>query len=204
MNTTSPLQQSPYWERRYKLFTRFDDGIQMDLESLYSVTPETIALEQAVLVQGESVLDLFCGIGGNSIAFARCGKSVIAVDRDPVKIKMAKHNGSIYEVRSHITFINQAAEQFLYSLDFSSIDTVFLDPPWGGPTYNQKTLFTVNDFAVDLHSILQFAFKKQKEVLIKVPKQFEILSLQSYRRKYRIIPHFMNDQIVFLSIHFYV
>lgn len=36
-----------FWDRRYDLFSRFDKGIQIDEEGLYSATPEHIALEQA-------------------------------------------------------------------------------------------------------------------------------------------------------------
>jgi len=32
-----------YWAQRYRLFSKFDDGIQLDPESWYSVTPEAIA-----------------------------------------------------------------------------------------------------------------------------------------------------------------
>lgn len=32
-----------YWAQRYRLFSRFDEGIQLDRESWYSVTPEKIA-----------------------------------------------------------------------------------------------------------------------------------------------------------------
>jgi hypothetical protein len=32
-----------YWAQRRRLFTKFDDGIQLDEESWYSVTPEVIA-----------------------------------------------------------------------------------------------------------------------------------------------------------------
>jgi hypothetical protein len=32
-----------YWAQRYRLFSRYDEGIQLDEESWYSVTPEKIA-----------------------------------------------------------------------------------------------------------------------------------------------------------------
>jgi trimethylguanosine synthase len=204
MNTRSSLQQSPYWERRYELFAQFDDGIQMDLESLYSVTPETIAMQQASLIQGNAVLDLFCGVGGNSIAFARSGKSVIAVESNTQRIAMAKHNARIYNVESQITFINQTAEQFLCSFDFSSIDVLFLDPPWGGPLYTTKRQFTLNDFSSNVQTTLECAIQTVTEILLKVPKQFDVDTLLSYGRPYRTIPHYTNNQLIFLSIHFYV
>ncbi len=64
-----------YWDRRYDLFSRFDDGIQVDEAGLYSVTPEKIALEQAKKMNCKTIVDGFCGVGGNAIAFALMGKN---------------------------------------------------------------------------------------------------------------------------------
>lgn len=36
-----------YWAQRRRLFSKFDEGVQMDKESWYSVTPEAIALHLA-------------------------------------------------------------------------------------------------------------------------------------------------------------
>ncbi|CAG2169712.1 unnamed protein product [Oppiella nova] len=36
-------RKTKYWHQRYDLFSRFDEGIRMDSESWYSVTPERIA-----------------------------------------------------------------------------------------------------------------------------------------------------------------
>jgi hypothetical protein len=38
-----PRQLWKYWPQRYSLFSRFDDGVLMDEQGWYSVTPETIA-----------------------------------------------------------------------------------------------------------------------------------------------------------------
>lgn len=35
------------WAQRYRLFTLFDEGVHMDLEGWYSVTPELIAVQIA-------------------------------------------------------------------------------------------------------------------------------------------------------------
>ena len=43
----------------------------MDEEGWYSVTPEAIATQIAERCRCDVVLDAFCGVGGNAIAFAR-------------------------------------------------------------------------------------------------------------------------------------
>jgi len=59
-----------YWEQRYSLFSKFDQGIQIDEEGWYSVTPESIAVHIANRCASDVIVDAFCGIGGNSIQFA--------------------------------------------------------------------------------------------------------------------------------------
>lgn len=53
------------------LGNRFDEGIKLDRESWFSVTPEVVARHIAEKYQYDVVLDAFCGAGGNTIQFAR-------------------------------------------------------------------------------------------------------------------------------------
>ncbi|KFV20563.1 Trimethylguanosine synthase, partial [Tauraco erythrolophus] len=67
-----------YWAQRYRLFSRFDEGIKLDREGWFSVTPEKIAEHIAVRVSQsfncDVVVDAFCGVGGNAIQFALTSK----------------------------------------------------------------------------------------------------------------------------------
>lgn len=53
---------------------RFDEGIKLDRESWFSVTPENVAWHIANKCIYEVVVDAFCGAGGNTIQFARTCK----------------------------------------------------------------------------------------------------------------------------------
>ncbi|MEV1044635.1 class I SAM-dependent methyltransferase [Streptomyces sp. NPDC049916] len=71
-----------------------------------------------------SVADLCCGIGGDAIALARAGISVLAVDHDPLTAEVARANaaalglGDLIEVRcADVT-----------ETDTSPYDAVFVDP----------------------------------------------------------------------------
>ncbi|KMS93283.1 hypothetical protein BVRB_033040, partial [Beta vulgaris subsp. vulgaris] len=50
-----------YWRQRHLLFSRFNEGVQMDSESFYSVTPEAIAEHIAQRCQAGVVIDAFAG-----------------------------------------------------------------------------------------------------------------------------------------------
>lgn len=58
--------------------------------------------------------------------------TVIAIDIDPKKIEMAKHNAKIYGVSHRIEFI---VGDFLMLVNSFKANVIFLSPPWGGPEY---------------------------------------------------------------------
>lgn len=49
---------------------------------------------RAGLVESGTVLDICCGIGGDSLAMAAAGKDVLGLDIDPVRIAIARHNAA--------------------------------------------------------------------------------------------------------------
>lgn len=85
-----------------------------------------------------------------------CNK-VIAIDVDPIKIEMARHNAAIYGVQDRITFLVGDAVEFCRDwtedrevvasstkisdkwkgTELVDIDVVFLSPPWGGTDYQK-------------------------------------------------------------------
>lgn len=88
----SPYPHVPdkYWGQRYRYFSRFDEGVGMDKEGWYSVTPEAIALHIAERVCCDVLVDPFVGCGGNAVQFALVSHLVFAIDIDPVKLEYAR------------------------------------------------------------------------------------------------------------------
>lgn len=127
----SHVVHDKYWAQRKGLFTRFDQGIQLDPEGWYSVTPEVIAehvadraaeiithlfkhditrMKQSETKRGIIILDAFCGCGGNTIAFSKLRSSLVAhvicVDIDRTKLRKAAHNAAIYDIpREKLLFV---------------------------------------------------------------------------------------------------
>lgn len=132
-----------YWSKRFSLFSLFDLGIKLDRESWFSVTPEKIAVYTASRCECDVIVDAFCGAGGNTIQFAKTCRKVIAIDIDPVKIEMAKHNASVYGVSDKIEFI---VGNFIDLAETLIADVVFLSPPWGGPEYLKNDVYDIEDF----------------------------------------------------------
>ena len=135
-----PSVMEKYWDQRYRLFSLYDHGIQMDTEGWYSVTPERIAMHIAKRCACDVVIDGFAGCGGNTIAFARTCAHVIAIDNNRARLEMARHNAGIYDVAHKIEFIHG---DFCALAPTLKADVVFLSPPWGGPAYADAEVFDV-------------------------------------------------------------
>jgi SAM-dependent methyltransferase len=68
--------------------------------------------------------DLCCGIGGDAIALARAGVSVLAVDRDPLTCDVARANAEALGLADRI----EVRCQDVGEADVSGYDAVFVDP----------------------------------------------------------------------------
>ncbi|KIP07423.1 hypothetical protein PHLGIDRAFT_89511 [Phlebiopsis gigantea 11061_1 CR5-6] len=147
-----PDRLRKYFFQRERYFSLYAQGCLLDEEGWYSVTPELIANQIAERCRCTTVLDAFCGVGGNTIAFARTCERVIALDTSPTRLALARHNAIIYGVEDRIEFILADYLSFARSYialssqqesNISSsqrrIDVVFLSPPWGGPEYLSGT-----------------------------------------------------------------
>ncbi|MCC3769428.1 methyltransferase domain-containing protein [Streptomyces sp. UNOC14_S4] len=72
----------------------------------------------------KSVADLCCGIGGDALALARAGISVLAVDRDPLTCAVAEANARALGLDGLIEV--RCAD--VAEIDTAPYDTVFVDP----------------------------------------------------------------------------
>ncbi|CAO3672131.1 unnamed protein product [Rhizopus stolonifer] len=165
---TMPIGMQKYYNQRYDYFSKFDEGILMDKEGWFSVTPERIASQIANRCQSDIIIDAFCGCGGNSIQFAMTCNKVIAIDLDPVKIHCARENAKIYGVEDRIEFI---LGNFFDLAPTLKADVVFLSPPWGGPSYTSADIFDLKSMIPgDGTHIFQIASNITSNVAYFVPR----------------------------------
>lgn len=166
-----------YWLQRYNLFSKYDQGIVMDEEGWFSVTPEDIAVRHAQRgVSGGVVVDCFAGVGGNSIQFAALGYHVIAVEIDPRKVEMAKNNAKVYGVDNHIDFI---VGDFLQLAPYLKGNVAFLSPPWGGPSYKMTDNFTLDLLKpVDGYTLFQVAQTITPNIIMFLPRNVDVFQVE--------------------------
>ncbi|KAM0948890.1 putative noranthrone synthase [Dioscorea sansibarensis] len=171
-----PANVAKYWCQRYLLFSQFDDGIKMDEEGWFSVTPESIARHHASRCDSGTVVDCFAGVGGNSIQFAFKSNHVIAIDIDSQRIDFAQHNAAIYGVNDKIDFINADFFQIAHRLKG---DSVFLSPPWGGPDYTKVEKYDMETM-LKPHTgsfLFKIASKMAPKVVMFLPRNVDLNQL---------------------------
>ncbi|XP_017561479.2 trimethylguanosine synthase isoform X2 [Pygocentrus nattereri] len=196
-----------YWAQRYRLFSRFDEGIKLDHEGWFSVTPEKIAEHIAQRVREvydtQLIVDAFCGVGGNAIQFALTGKRVIAIDIDPVRLELAHHNAEVYGVAQRIDFIQG---DFLQLAPRLRADVVFLSPPWGGPEYLSAEVFNIKTMmSPDGFEIFRLAKMISENIVYFLPRNADmeqIASLAGPGGKVEVEQNFLNNKLKTITAYF--
>ncbi|TPX40858.1 hypothetical protein SeMB42_g03829 [Synchytrium endobioticum] len=172
---TIPKHLLKYYNQRYSLFSKFDLGVQLDEEGWYSVTPEVVARHISERCAGKVIVDAMCGVGGNTIQFALSCDKVVAIDHDPLKIEMAKHNASTYGVLDKIEFITGNVFEVLPTI--KQADVVFASPPWGGPTYLQAESMEMEHLPLDMVKLFQLSQAITPNVAFYMPRNLNPYSV---------------------------
>lgn len=166
-----PPRREPAKARRRELFARWHEGIEVDDEGLFGLTPEALALRIAAGARGV-VIDGTCGAGAISIALARQPdvSRVVAVDVDAGRLAMARHNARVYGVEDRVEWV--CAEAAVVVAERRA-DLLVLDPPWGGRAYDRERV-DLDDFGMDVAAVLA---RFDGPVRLKLPRSFDPTTL---------------------------
>uniref|UniRef100_A0A2M4AA19 Trimethylguanosine synthase n=1 Tax=Anopheles triannulatus TaxID=58253 RepID=A0A2M4AA19_9DIPT len=195
-----------YWYKRFSLFSLFDAGIRLDRESWFSVTPEKVAAHTAERCRSDLIVDAFCGCGGNTIQFAFTCQKVIAIDIDPHKIKMAKHNAAVYGVADRIEFITGDFVQLAAGGQLRA-DTVFLSPPWGGPSYMKDEVYDLEKSLLPLPAteLMRAAQQVSHNVVFYLPRNSntqQLTMLAGPNGAVEIEQNFLDRKLIALTAYY--
>ena len=75
-------------------------------------------------------------------------------------------------------------------------DVVFIDPPWGGPSYKKKKSVKLQLSNIPLYKIIQNLSNRVKLIVLKTPTNFDVGSLFHYKSYHKKNP-------LFTSVHVY-
>ena len=77
-------------------------------------------------IEGDSVLDLTCGLGIDAIALSRRFRRVVALERDAVLAEVVRYNLSLLGI-TNIEVVNTSAEEYVATCN-EHFDWVYVDP----------------------------------------------------------------------------
>ncbi|HZQ35608.1 MAG TPA: methyltransferase domain-containing protein [Dehalococcoidia bacterium] len=120
--------------------------------ALEQASSATVAAHIAARYAGRAahVLDLGCGIGGNAIALARVAR-VTAIDRDPLRLELARANAELLGVADRVSFVQTDVR----CDPLPAADAAFCDP--GRRTAEGGRIFDPRRYDPPLAEVLRLA-----------------------------------------------
>src|SRR6202008_1265935 len=91
----------------------------------YRVEPHIPGFAEFPRWRGKKVLEIGCGIGTDTINFARHGAQVTAVDLTAKSLEMARQRAHIFGLEERIRFIQANAETLSYFVPVEPYDLVY-------------------------------------------------------------------------------
>jgi 2-polyprenyl-3-methyl-5-hydroxy-6-metoxy-1,4-benzoquinol methylase len=91
----------------------------------YFVEPHIPAFAEFERWQAKRVLEVGCGIGTDSINFARAGADLTAVELSSESLRIAEQRAELMGVSDRITFVQANAEELTSALDAEPYDLVY-------------------------------------------------------------------------------
>ena len=148
-----------------KKFGELADKLFFDEEGLRYSTPPEVAEYRAKRLKSEVIADVSCGVGIQAIYFAMVGERVIAVEKDPVRLELAKLNAESIGVENIDFIYGDATSKKI--VNRIKADTVFSDPA-RKPEEPIRTLKTLEPSPIKIYKIYR---KVTDRIAFELPPQ---------------------------------
>lgn len=130
----------------------------------------SIYTTQTKAYAGKSLLDLTCGLGGDTSHFATKFAHVTSIERDPLLAKIAQHNFNALN-RTNIEVVNSDAQTFLTTYDGAPLDVIYCDPARRDET---RRTFLLEDCSPDILSLLDDIRRHTSTLVVKLSPLFDV------------------------------
>src|SRR3989338_686858 len=137
-------------------------------EDIRWATPEIVAAYRAKRLQCKTIVDVGCGIGFQTFAFAKQCSHVFAIEIDIEKIEKARKNAAVLGLKN-ITFIAGDALSPQVIRQLKDVDIVFCDPA-RLPQETERTTATIQP---DISELLRLYRKLTDKIAIEFPPQIK-------------------------------
>ncbi|MBI4151189.1 class I SAM-dependent methyltransferase [Candidatus Woesearchaeota archaeon] len=153
-------------------------------EDLRFATNELVAEHRAKRLACNTLIEIGCGIGIQTIAFAKTCKKVIAVDIDARKVAYAKANAAKRKI-TNVTFL---AEDGLQTLKTHQADVIFCDP---GRPAAEEVRDIETSFSPHVPTLIKEAKKTTENIAIELPPQIQT-DFPGWELEFTSVDHQLN------------
>jgi len=91
----------------------------------YFVEPHILAFAEFARWKGKRILEIGCGIGTDTIRFARAGARVTAVDLSEESLGLARRRAAVFDLGNRVTFYRADAERLSEVVPVETYDLVY-------------------------------------------------------------------------------
>jgi len=189
------------------LFPRKDgidySKLKVTEEGLYSITKRKDAQQFMKIIQSEipnlkhmTVTDATACIGGDTLNFAKYVEHVYSIEMNKTNFSALKNNVQVYGYKN-ITLYNKDSVKFFNW----KTDVLFVDAPWGGPSYkseHQLDLFLSN---TRLDTWIQKILKRKNRpsyILLKLPANYNFQRLKDLDGTTKVHLHPIRSYVIVL------
>jgi len=160
----------------FKKFSK--SNVKFNEEEYAFATHEILAEYLAKRLKTNTIADLCCSIGSNSIQFAKFSNKVIAVDINKERLEKTKHNAKLYNIDKKIEFIlGDILDDSLLSK--IKADIVFIDPDWSKDGNFNIHVIDVNKTIPPISLVFEKIKKHISEnIAVKLSKNMDIDSVK--------------------------
>ena len=160
-------------------------------DDLRFATNPIVAKWRAQRLKCDTLIEIGCGVGIQTLEFAKSCKRVIAVDNDRRKVEYAKQN-AISESITNVEFIVADGIEFLGSQ--KKADIIFIDPQ----RLASEPARSLDTIKPSIPDILKVAGKLTKRIAIELPPQIKCLYFDC-EKEYSSIRHELNRLTVYFG-----
>ena len=188
----------PYLHKKYRSQLKYDEV------GLYSISPPknadiiTTYIMQYYKDTNIVVTDAMSGLGGNVLSFASSLYYVIAIEYDEQRYKHLVSNVSLFN-KENVLCLNV---DYLTVMRQLKQDVIFLDPPWGGKSYKDTDLMSIDIGGIPFEQICNDIFEEKlcSMLLLKLPLNYDIDSFSDNIKNKIIVERLPKILIIILLI----
>jgi hypothetical protein len=142
--------------------------------SVYSVDSDENSIKLAKIIKKHAgkdivVTDMTANVGASTIRLGMEFKQVNAIELDPLTCNALKHNIKLYGLDN----VNVICGDSTIEIKKLKSDVIFMDPPWGGPSYKGLKTMGMDLSGIDVADIVLANMTNTKLWCIRLPKNYE-------------------------------